>query len=147
MSRCLCLMSLHAFDGSWSVSLRSLFTCCLYIPAFDLPVDGVIRKSPERGRISPKSITKTVKLWFKNIWVFVCEHHRQRKSGPAGLPETVAEWNTEERGNHQGPASNWSGNSIQVVSFYQREYLIPELAKKKKGFNLKCSQLYDFCSF
>uniref|UniRef100_A0A8C4I7I5 TBC1 domain family member 8B n=1 Tax=Dicentrarchus labrax TaxID=13489 RepID=A0A8C4I7I5_DICLA len=27
-----------------------LFTCCLCISAFDLPEDGVIRKSPERGR-------------------------------------------------------------------------------------------------
>ena len=45
----------------------SLCTVCshaayIHIPAFDLPADGVIRKSPERGKMSAKSITKTVEL-------------------------------------------------------------------------------------
>uniref|UniRef100_A0A667XPC2 TBC1 domain family member 8B n=1 Tax=Myripristis murdjan TaxID=586833 RepID=A0A667XPC2_9TELE len=33
-----------------TVSICSFLTSCLYISAFDLPEDGVIRKSPERGR-------------------------------------------------------------------------------------------------
>uniref|UniRef100_A0A671WW08 TBC1 domain family member 8B n=1 Tax=Sparus aurata TaxID=8175 RepID=A0A671WW08_SPAAU len=50
--------------GEFARSL--LFTCCLYIPAFDLPVDGVIRKSPERGR-GKVDLQAYLKQWQNEI--------------------------------------------------------------------------------
>uniref|UniRef100_A0A3Q0RZQ5 TBC1 domain family member 8B n=1 Tax=Amphilophus citrinellus TaxID=61819 RepID=A0A3Q0RZQ5_AMPCI len=43
-----------------------LFTCCLHISAFDLPEDGVIRKSPERGR-GKVDLQAYLKQWQNEI--------------------------------------------------------------------------------
>lgn len=65
---------------------------CSYISAFDLPEDGVIRKSPERGSESHIFNTNTPQLEEKPVNVLIlCDViDRERKGGPAGLPEAMA---------------------------------------------------------
>lgn len=50
----------------------------------------------------------------------MCDVDRSRKSRPAGLLEAMAKWNTEERGNHQGPTPNKPGNPNRVGYFELR---------------------------
>uniref|UniRef100_A0A8D0DBM1 TBC1 domain family member 8B n=1 Tax=Sander lucioperca TaxID=283035 RepID=A0A8D0DBM1_SANLU len=58
------LFKLHLPPGD--IYLCNLFTCCFYISAFDLPEDGVIRKSPERGR-GKVDLQAYLKQWQNEI--------------------------------------------------------------------------------